>query len=46
MVYSKIKSTNAWKELESEVDKSKSEDQAQSLANIEKELNNIITKEE
>ena len=46
MVYSKLKSTSAWKELESEVNKSKSEDQAQSLAKIEKELNNIITKEE
>ena len=46
MVYSKLKSTSAWKELEIEVDKSKSEDQTQSLANIEKELNNIITKEE
>ena len=46
MVYSKLKSTNAWKELEGEVESSKSEDQAQSLANIEKELNNIITKEE
>ena len=46
MVYSKIKSTNAWKELEGEVDKSKSEDQSQSLANIEKELNNIITKKD
>ena len=46
MVYSKIKSTNAWKELENEVDSSKSENQSQSLANIEKELNNIITKEE
>jgi len=46
MVYSKLKSTSAWKELEGEVNKSKSEDQAQSLANIEKELNNIITKEE
>ena len=46
LVYSKIKSTNAWKELENEVESSKSEDQAQSLANIEKELNNIITKEE
>ena len=46
MVYSKLKSTNAWKELENEVESSKSEDQAQSLANIEKELNNIITKEE
>ena len=46
MVYSKLKSTNAWKELENEVESSKLEDQAQSLANIEKELNNIITKEE
>ena len=46
MVYSKLKSTNAWKELENEVESSKSEDQAQSLSNIEKELNNIITKEE
>ena len=46
MVYSKLKSTSAWKELEGEVESSKSEDQAQSLANIEKELNNIITKEE
>ena len=46
MGYAKLKSTNAWKELENEVESSKSEDQAQSLANIEKELNNIITKEE
>ena len=46
MVYAKLKSTNAWKELENEVESSKSEDQAQSLSNIEKELNNIITKEE
>ena len=46
MVYSKLKSTNAWKELESEVESSKSEDQSQSLANLEKELNNIITKKE
>ena len=46
MVYAKLKSTNAWKELENEVESSKSEDQAQSLTNIEKELNNIITKEE
>ena len=46
MVYSRLRSTEAWKELENEVESSKSEDQAQSLANIEKELNNIITKEE
>ena len=46
MVYAKLKSTNAWKELENEVESSKSEDQAQSLSNIESELNNIVTKEE
>ena len=46
MVYAKLKSTNAWKELENEVESSKLEDQAQSLSNIESELNNIITKEE
>ena len=46
MVYSKIKSTNAWKELEKSVNESKFEDQSQSLSNIENELNNIITKEE
>ena len=42
MVYSKLKSTSAWKELESEVESSKSEEQAQSLSNIENELNNIV----
>ena len=34
MVYSKIKSTNAFKELEEEVDKSKKEDDAKSLSTI------------
>ena len=46
MVFSKIKSTNAWKELENSVNKSKSEDQSQSLSNIENELNNIVTKKQ
>ena len=45
MVYSKLKSTNAWKELENSVNKSKSEDETQSLSNIENELNNIIEKQ-
>ena len=45
MVYSKIKSTNAWKELEKSVNESKFEDQSQSLSNIENELNNIIEKQ-
>ena len=45
MVYSKLKSTNAWKELENSVNKSKSEDETQSLSNIENELNSIIEKQ-
>ena len=45
MVYSKLKSTNAWKELENEVESSKSEDETQSLSNIENELNSIIEKQ-
>ena len=44
MVYSKIKSTNAFKELEKEVNGSKIEDQNSSMSNIEKEVNKI-TKE-
>ena len=35
MVYSRLRSTEAWKELESQVDKSKDEEEAQSLENIE-----------
>ena len=35
MVYSRLRSTEAWKELESQVDKSKDEEEAQSLNNIE-----------
>ena len=36
MVYSRLRSTEAWKELEKEVESSKKEDEAQSLQNIEK----------
>ena len=38
MVYSKIKSTNAFKELEKEVDKSKKEDNDKSLSAIENKI--------
>jgi hypothetical protein len=41
LVYSKIKSTNAFKELNNEVNKSKKEDEASSLSNITKEIDNI-----
>ena len=36
MVYSRLRSTEAWKELETEVNKKKDEEEAQSLTNIEK----------
>jgi hypothetical protein len=36
MVYSRLRSTEAWKELEDEVNKSEKKDEAQSLVNIEK----------
>ena len=36
MVYSRLRSTEAWKELEGEVNKKKVEEEAQSLTNIEK----------
>ena len=41
LVYSKIKSTNAFKDLQNEVNKSKKEDEASSLSNIEKEIGKI-----
>ena len=47
LVYSKIKSTNAFKELQNEVKKSKKEDQTSSLSNITKEIgkvSNVVTK--
>ena len=43
MVYSKIKSTNAFKELEKEVTKSKKEDDVKSLPTIEKKINEKIS---
>ena len=35
MIYSRLRSTEAWKELEKEVENSKAEDEAQSMVNIE-----------
>lgn len=43
MVYSKIKSTNAFKELEKEVAKSKKDDDAKSLSTIEKKINEKVS---
>ena len=47
MVYSRLRSTEAWKELETEVQKSKKEDEAQSLQNLEKVIkkNREVTRE-
>ena len=36
MIYSRIRSTEAWKELEDEVNKSKVEDEAKSMENVER----------
>ena len=36
MIYSRIRSTEAWRELENEVDKSKDEDEAKSMENVER----------
>ena len=41
MVYGKIRSTNAWRELQEEVDASKTEDEVASMSNIETELNKV-----
>ena len=43
IVYSKIKSTNAFKELEKEVTKSKKEDDNKSLSTIEKKINEKVS---
>ena len=43
IVYSKIKSSNAFKELEKEVTKSKKEDDAKSLSTIEKKINEKVS---
>ena len=47
MVYSRLRSTEAWKDLEVEVQKSKKEDEAQSLQNLEKVIkkNREVTRE-
>ena len=42
MVYSKLKSKKAWIELEKEVNKKLETEEAQSLANIEKNITEII----
>ena len=43
MVYSRLRSTQAWKELEREVEKSEEKDEAQSLVNVEKLISNEDT---
>ena len=47
MVYSRLRSTEAWKELEEQVEKSEKEDEAQSLQNLEKVIkkNRTVTRE-
>ena len=47
MVYSRLRSTEAWKELEEQVEKSEKEDEAQSLQNLEKVIkkNRTVTNE-
>ena len=42
LVYGKIRSTNAWKELENEVNASKTEDEVTSMSNIETEINKVV----
>ena len=43
LVYGKIRSTNAWKKLQEEVDASKTEDEVTSMSNIETEINKVVT---
>ena len=47
IVYSRLRSTEAWKELEQQVEKSEKEDEAQSLQNLEKVIkkNRTVTNE-
>ena len=47
MVYSRLRSTEAWKELENQVEKSEKKDEAQSLQNLEKVIkkNRTVTNE-
>ena len=48
MVYSRLRSTEAWKELEKEVEDQEKKDEAQSLTNLEKVIkkNREVTVEE
>ena len=43
MIYSRIRSTEAWKELEDEVNKSKEEDETKSLENMERVISETDT---
>ena len=43
MIYSRIRSTDAWKELEDEVNKSKEEDETKSLENMERIISETDT---
>ena len=47
LVYSRLRSTEAWKELEQQVEKSEKQDEAQSLQNLEKVIkkNRTVTNE-
>ena len=47
MVYSRLRSTQAWKELEREVEKSEKKDEGKSLKNLEKliQKNDEVTNE-
>ena len=47
LVYSRLRSTEAWKELELQVEKSEKKDEAQSLQNLEKVIkkNRTVTNE-
>jgi hypothetical protein len=43
MVYSRLRSNEAWKELEKEVYKSEKSDEAKSMVNVEKLISNEKT---
>ena len=46
MVYSRLRSTKAWKELENEVEKSEKKDEAESLKNLENLIDDNSSKKE
>jgi hypothetical protein len=45
MVYSRLRSTKAWEELEREVEKSEKKDESESLKNLEKIIKPKVTDE-